>query len=159
TRRHAPITCGGGYFSMYSTRTRGQIMTDTEATISDFDSIREAADFIRQRHTQKLRAAIILGTGLGLLADRIEQATMIPYGEIPHFPRSTAIGHAGRLVLGMLGGVSVAAMQGRFHLYEGYTPQQVVLPVRVLHLLGAEMLIATNAAGGLDGTQHAGDLL
>lgn len=123
------------------------------------EAIQEAATYIRQRHAEAPRVALVLGTGLGGLAERIMDATSIPYADIPHFPQSTVVGHAGRLVLGHLSGVPVAAMQGRFHLYEGYTPQQVVLPTRVLHALGATTFIVTNAAGGLDPAQHAGDLL
>lgn len=123
------------------------------------EAIQAAAAFIRQRHAEAPRVALVLGTGLGGLADRIADATSIPYADIPHFPHATVAGHAGRLVLGHLSGVPIAAMQGRFHLYEGYTPQQVVLPTRVLHALGATTLIVTNAAGGLDPAQHAGDLL
>lgn len=123
------------------------------------EAIQAAVAFIRQRHAEAPRVALVLGTGLGGLADRIVDATSIPYTEIPHFPHATVAGHAGRLVLGHLAGVPVAAMQGRFHLYEGYTPQQVVLPARVLHALGASIFIVTNAAGGLDPAQHAGDLL
>lgn len=123
------------------------------------DAIQAAVTYIRQRHGEAPRVALVLGTGLGGLAERIADATSIPYADIPHFPQSTVAGHAGRLVLGHLSGVPVAAMQGRFHLYEGYTPQQVVLPMRVLHALGADTLIVTNAAGGLDPAQHAGDLL
>jgi purine-nucleoside phosphorylase len=123
------------------------------------EAIQEAATLIRERHAEAPRVALVLGTGLGGLAERITDATTIPYADIPHFPQSTVVGHAGRLVLGHLSGVPVAAMQGRFHLYEGYTPQQVVLPIRVLHALGANTLIVTNAAGGLDPAQQAGDLL
>lgn len=123
------------------------------------EAIQAAAAFIRQRHAEAPRVALVLGTGLGGLAERIADASSIPYADIPHFPQSTVVGHAGRLVLGHLSGVPVAAMQGRFHIYEGYTPQQVVLPIRVLHALGAETLFVTNAAGGLDPSQHAGDLL
>jgi purine-nucleoside phosphorylase len=114
---------------------------------------------IRGKGAAAPRVAIVLGTGLGLLADRIEAPLAIPYAEIPNFPHATVVGHAGRLVFGMLRGVPVAAMQGRFHLYEGYTPQQVALPARVLRTLGAEVLIVTNASGGLDPAQNAGDLL
>jgi purine-nucleoside phosphorylase len=109
------------------------------------------------RHTPRI--AIILGTGLGGLADRLADAQIIPYADLPAFPRSTVQGHAGRLVLGLLDGVPVAALQGRFHLYEGYAPAQVVLPVRVLGLLGMRTLIVTNAAGGLDPSYGAGDLM
>ena len=120
---------------------------------------REAAADLRAKAPQPPRVALILGTGLGGLADRIATPTLIPYADIPRFPRSTVAGHAGRLVLGTLEGVPVAAMQGRFHLYEGYTPRQVVLPVRALRLLGAEILIVTNAAGGLNPAYEAGDLM
>jgi purine-nucleoside phosphorylase len=125
--------------------------TDTEA--------RAAADFVAGRHAPAPRIAIVLGTGLGGLADRIEERTVIPYVDIPYFPRSTVAGHAGRLVLGTLHGVPLAAMQGRFHLYEGYAPRQVVLPVRALRLLGAGTLIVSNAAGGLNPVFNAGDLM
>lgn len=84
------------------------------------DAIQAAAAFIRQRHAEPPRVALVLGTGLGGLAERIEDATSIPYADIPHFPHATVAGHAGRLVLGRLSGVPIAAMQGRFHLYEGY---------------------------------------
>lgn len=134
-------------------------MHDAGNTDTPFTVASEAADAIRQRHSEAPRVAIVLGTGLGGLAERIAAPTFVPYAEIPYFPRSTVVGHAGRLVLGRLGSVPVAAMQGRFHLYEGYAPEQVVLPVRALHLLGADILIVTNAAGGLDPSQHAGDLL
>ncbi len=120
---------------------------------------REAADSLRAKTPQPPRVTLILGTGLGGLAERIAAPTIIPYADIPRFPRATVAGHAGRLVLGALEGVPVAALQGRFHLYEGYTPQQVVLPVRALRLLGAEILIVTNAAGGLNPAYAAGDLM
>ncbi|HLJ80768.1 MAG TPA: purine-nucleoside phosphorylase [Ktedonobacterales bacterium] len=134
-------------------------MQGSDSIDSPFAIASEAAEAIRQRHAEAPRVAIVLGTGLGGLADRIASPTIVPYADIPHFPRSTVAGHAGRLVLGRIGSVHVAAMQGRFHLYEGYTPEQVVLPVRALRVLGAEALIVTNAAGGLDPSQHAGDLL
>ncbi len=102
---------------------------------------------------------MILGSGLGIVADEIEDAIKIPYAAIPHFPRSTVVGHAGMLVLGHLAGHRVVAMQGRFHLYEGYAPQDLAFPVRVLHALGARLLIVTNAAGGLHPAYHAGDLM
>ena len=129
------------------------------AAHAGYEAASEAADTISVRFPTPPRAVLILGSGLGGLADRIEDGTRIPYAEIPHMPRSTAPGHAGQLVLGMLGGISVAAMQGRFHLYEGYTPQQVVFPLRVLRLLGAEFLFATAAAGGLNPAFAAGSLM
>ena len=122
-------------------------------------ALAEAAAAIRAQAPTAPRVALVLGTGLGGLADAISPRTEVDYTAVPGFPRSTVAGHAGRLVLGELASVSVAAMQGRFHLYEGYTPQQVVFPIRVLHLLGAATLIVTNAAGGLRGDQRAGDLL
>ena len=134
-------------------------MNEPDSTSSPFDLARQAAEAIRQRHPEAPHVAIVLGTGLGGLAERIAAPTIVPYGEIPHFPRSTVVGHAGRLILGRLRDVPVAAMQGRFHLYEGYSPDQVVLPLRALRALGSEVLIVTNAAGGLDHAQHAGDLL
>lgn len=105
------------------------------------------------------RIALILGSGLGPLADEVDDAAVIPYGEIPGFPVSTAPGHAGRLVLGRLEGRTVAVMAGRAHMYEGYTAQEVVLPVRALRRLGAEVLVVTNAAGGVNLSFHPGTLM
>ena len=102
---------------------------------------------------------IILGTGLGSLADRIEVAYSLDYKDIEGFPISTVEGHAGRLIFGMLGGRRVVAMQGRFHYYEGYTPQQVVFPVRVMGLLGVRWLFVSNAAGGINPDFRVGDLM
>lgn len=133
---------------------------DTTSTTAGagFDA-HEAADLLRQRSSAAPRVAIVLGTGLGGLAEHITGPSVVPYAAIPHFPDATVAGHAGRMVLGDLQGVPVAAMQGRFHLYEGYTPQQVVLPIRALRLLGAETLIVTNAAGGLNPAFGAGELM
>src|SRR5690349_13016476 len=117
---------------------------------SDYMAASEAAELIRGRDARSPRVALILGTGLGGLAERIESPVVVDYADIPHFPPTTVAGHAGRLVLGTLEGVPVAAMRGRFHLYEGYTPAQVVHPLRALRLLGAETLVVTNAAGALD---------
>ena len=102
---------------------------------------------------------MILGTGLGGLTEEIEIETEIDYGEIPHFPVSTATGHRGRLVAGRMGGVPVIAMEGRFHRYEGYSLKQITLPVRVFKELGAELLIVSNACGGLNPYYHAGDIM
>src|SRR5690606_26478291 len=101
----------------------------------------------------------ILGSGLGVLADLIEQPLTIPYGEIPHFPVSTVAGHAGELVIGTIAGRQVIMMKGRFHLYEGYEEAQVTFPVRVMKLLGIEKLIVTNAAGGVNRSFQPGDLM
>ncbi|MCD8042298.1 MAG: purine nucleoside phosphorylase I, inosine and guanosine-specific [Tannerellaceae bacterium] len=105
------------------------------------------------------RTAIILGSGLGSLAEQITEARVIPYREIPHFPQSTVIGHKGNLIAGKLGGVDVLAMQGRFHYYEGYTMQQVTFPIRVMKLLGIENLLVSNAAGGINTSFKVGDLM
>ncbi|MDR3762892.1 MAG: purine-nucleoside phosphorylase [Acidobacteriota bacterium] len=103
--------------------------------------------------------AVILGSGLGAFADSLHDAVVIPYGEIPHFPRSTAVGHAGRLVIGKLGGLTVAAMQGRVHQYEGYTARESAFPVRVLARLGVRRLVLTNAAGGINPAYGQGALV
>lgn len=121
--------------------------------------IEEAVDFLRQRWDGAPRAGLILGSGLGDVADEIESAVAVDYGDIPHFPRSTALSHAGRLVCGTLDGVTVVAMQGRFHKYEGYPLQQVTLPIRVMKALGAELLIVSQAAGGLNPQFRTGDVM
>ena len=121
--------------------------------------IAQAVDAIRARTAAGPRVGIILGTGLGALADRIAVETAIPYAEIPHFPLSTVESHTGRLLFGTLGGKPVVAMQGRFHRYEGYTLQQVTFPVRVMQALGVETLIASNACGGMNPLWVPGDLM
>ncbi len=102
---------------------------------------------------------IVLGTGLGALAREIEAEASIPYPEIPHFPRSTVESHKGQLVCGQLAGQSVMAMEGRFHLYEGYSPWQVTFPIRVMKELGCRLLIVSNAAGGMNPLHRKGDLV
>lgn len=134
-------------------------MQNATHELSDSRALQSAAEYVRSQTNTEPSVAIILGTGLGGLAEQVDESTSISYADIPNFPRSTVAGHRGQLVLGALRGVPVAALQGRFHLYEGYSPQQVVLPLRMLHALGAETLIVTNAAGGLDARQHAGDLM
>ncbi len=121
--------------------------------------IEECAAYIRSKTAHQPKIGLILGTGLSPLAEEIAAADIIPYGEIPHFPVSTVAGHAGRLVIGEVAGVTVLAMQGRFHFYEGYTLPQVTLPVRVMKLLGIETLIVTNAAGGVNQSFDVGDLM
>lgn len=121
--------------------------------------IDSAVTFLRTAIPSQPEIALILGTGLGGLANVIESPRSVAYADIPGFPLSTVSGHAGRLVFGRLGEVSVVAMQGRFHLYEGYSPHQVVFGLRVLHALGAQTLIVTNAAGGLRPGLRAGDLM
>jgi purine-nucleoside phosphorylase len=124
-----------------------------------YDQAAEAAAVIAQRNVAAPHVAIILGSGLGGFVDRIADVEAVPYADIPYFPVSTVPGHAGRLALGAVDGVPVVAMQGRFHFYEGYTPQQVVFPVRVMRLLGAEILIVTAAAGGLNPAMAAGSVM
>jgi purine-nucleoside phosphorylase len=129
------------------------------ATASLADEVRAAADVIRARAPGRPAVGIVLGTGLGGLADEIAVETSIPYEEIPGFPLSTVESHAGRLLLGRLGGKAVAAMQGRFHRYEGYDLRQVTLPVRVLHALGADTLVVSNACGGMHPLWAPGELM
>lgn len=105
------------------------------------------------------QTAIILGSGLGSLAEQIEDPTIIPYHEIPNFMKSTATGHKGNFICGRLGGKQVVAMQGRFHFYEGYSMQQVTFPIRVMKLLGIKNLLVSNAAGGINNTFKVGDLM
>lgn len=129
---------------------------NTTYLLSDYD---EAAAFIHSRTRHRPRVGLILGSGLSGLAEQIAHADIIPYAEIPHFPVSTVAGHAGCLVIGELAGVTVCAMQGRFHYYEGYSMQQVTLPVRVMQRLGVEVLVVTNAAGGLNPSFVTGDIM
>jgi purine-nucleoside phosphorylase len=123
------------------------------------ECIEKAAAVIRGWWDGPVQAAAILGTGLGRLADELAQARVLPYAAIPHFPRPTALAHRGRLVLGRLDGTRVLMLQGRCHLYEGYSLAEVTFPVRVLAGLGIEMLVVTNAAGGLNPQLTAGDVL
>jgi purine-nucleoside phosphorylase len=119
----------------------------------------EAADYLSSRIISHPETAIILGSGLGSLADQIEEAVVIPYAEIPHFMHSTATGHKGNLICGKLGKKQVLAMQGRFHYYEGYSMQQVTFPIRVMKLLGIKNLLVSNAAGGINNTFKVGDMM
>jgi purine-nucleoside phosphorylase len=123
------------------------------------DEYEAAANYIRLNSRYQPQVGLILGSGLNPLAEAVEGADTIPYGEIPHFPEPTVEGHLGRLVLGRLEGAPIAVMQGRVHFYEGYTIQQVVFPVRVMQALGIKTLIVTNAAGGLNAAFRVGDLM
>lgn len=116
-------------------------------------------EFLRKLTDFKPDIALVLGSGLGGLADEIETEYEIDYGDIPDFPVSTAPGHKGRFLFGKLCGKNIAAMQGRVHLYEGYTPEQIVMPIRLLRALGAEILILTNACGGISKGLSRGDLM
>ncbi len=121
--------------------------------------IEAATSYIRRFWQGTPKVGLILGTGLGGLAEQIDQQMTIPYGDIPHFPVSTVQSHAGRLVCGTLRGTPIVAMEGRFHYYEGYSLQQVTFPVRVMKALGAETLLVTNAAGGINPQLDLADLV
>lgn len=124
-----------------------------------FDRIEEAAAAVRAKWPTAPAVGIILGTGLGGLTEDIQDATVIPYEAVPHMPRSTAPTHKGQFVCGTLGGKPVVAMEGRFHFYEGYTLQQVTFPVRVMKALGCNVLIVSNACGGMNPQWDKGDLM
>lgn len=121
-----------------------------ESTTDTFSRAEAAAQFILSRTSHRPRIGLVLGSGLGSFADSLEDGARIPYADIPDFPRSTAIGHAGQLVVGKAGGVAVATMQGRVHLYEGYSAQEVAFPIRVFGRMGVRAVILTNAAGGIN---------
>ena len=118
--------------------------------MDDFTQAQSAAAFVLSQTSLRPRIGLILGSGLGGFADELAEASRIPYEKIPSFPGSTVIGHAGRMVIGKTDGIPVAAMQGRVHLYEGYTARQVAFPVRVFRQMGIQALVITNAAGGLN---------
>lgn len=122
-------------------------------------NIKSAADYIKGKTKYQPTIGLILGSGLGAIADQIEDAEYYPYNEIPSFPVSTVEGHAGRLVVGKFQGKQVIAMQGRFHYYEGYTMQEITSPVRVMKLLGVETIVVTNAAGAANPKFNPGDLM
>ncbi len=124
-----------------------------------YDQVLEAVQTIQTRTSLKPEVGVILGSGLGDLATEIAEPAIVPYADIPHFARSTVKGHAGRLIIGLLENVPVVAMQGRFHLYEGYPLQVLTLPVRVMRQLGAHTLIVTNAAGGVNPAYRPGDFM
>jgi purine-nucleoside phosphorylase len=124
-----------------------------------YEKAAAAADFIRKSYSGELKVAIVLGSGLGGFADAVENAVRIPYEQIPGFARSTVEGHAGRLVLGEIDGIGVVVQQGRFHFYEGYDMEQVMLPVRAFGLLGIKNLILTNAAGSTNSDMTPGSLM
>jgi purine-nucleoside phosphorylase len=123
------------------------------------EQIDQAADAVRRRSAHQPRVGIILGSGLNDLADSVQKADVIPYGDLPNWPISTVYGHAGRLVMGELEGQTVFIMQGRIHFYEGYSMSQITLPVRVMQRLGIEIMIVTNAAGGVNPNFTPGDVM
>lgn len=124
-----------------------------------FDQIEDAKEAIEARWDGKPRVGIILGTGLGALGEEIENGVKIPYREIPHFPIATVESHVGRLVCGNFASKSVMAMEGRFHLYEGYSLQQITFPVRVMKAMGCDVLIVSNACGGMNPQWNKGDIM
>jgi purine-nucleoside phosphorylase len=123
------------------------------------ETIKQTADYLKGKIGEIPNTAIILGTGLGELANEIEEKNEIPYTEIPNFPVSTVEGHSGKLIIGTLGGKKVLAMQGRFHYYEGYNMQEVTFPIRVFQALGIEYLFVSNAAGGMNSSFDVGDIM
>lgn len=124
-----------------------------------YETVQQSAEYILRHSTLRPTCGIVLGSGLGGLVDRMTDKTVIPYADIPHFPRSTVAGHAGNLVIGRLAGQTVAALQGRFHYYEGFSMREVTYPVYVLKLLGVRTLVITNACGGIDRGLAPGDLM
>jgi purine-nucleoside phosphorylase len=124
-----------------------------------YGQIEDACEYIRGHWKHEPHAGIILGTGLGSLVEQVEVAASIEYESIPHFPKSTATSHRGRLVCGNLHGLPIMAMEGRFHMYEGYSLKQITLPVRVMQAMGAKLLVVSNAAGGMNPYYRDGDIV
>ena len=124
-----------------------------------YTKILETAAWVKERMPNKPTTAIILGTGLGRMAEKIEQPLFIPYSSIPNFPVSTVEGHSGRLIFGKLGGKDIMAMDGRVHYYEGYNMKEVTFPIRVMYELGIKTLLASNASGGTNPSFRIGDIM
>lgn len=124
-----------------------------------FDKINESVEFIKQQWSETPKAGVVLGTGLGPLVEQIDIEAGIDYGEIPNFLQSTALSHKGRLVCGKLNGLPVMAMEGRLHMYEGYPLKMITLPVRVMNAMGADLLVVSNASGGLNPYYKTGDIM
>lgn len=125
----------------------------------DLSQIQQASEAVQSRWDQRPRVGVILGTGLTGFADQIQDPIAIDYGQIPHFARTTALGHRGRLLCGAVEGVPVVTMDGRFHLYEGYSADQIALPIRVMKTLGIDVLIVSNASGGVNPQLRSGDVV
>lgn len=123
------------------------------------ETIKQTSDYLKNKIGEIPSTSIILGTGLGELANEIDNKTEIPYSEIPNFPISTVEGHSGKLIIGTLGGKRILAMQGRFHFYEGYSMKEVTFPVRVFQALGVKYLFVSNAAGGMNPSFDIGDIM
>src|SRR5438876_7499240 len=135
------------------------MMMAQSSSASLYDRVVQAAQMIRTRHSPDVGIALVLGSGLGAFADELQERVIVPYEEIPGFAHSTVEGHAGRLVIGQAAGVPVLAMQGRFHYYEGYSFAEVIFPIRVFKLLGADTVVLTNAAGGINVAFDKGALM
>lgn len=145
-----------------TTKKKNSTETVSEKNSTDpgeFERARVAAEFVCSQTRLRPKIALVLGSGLGAFADEFESATRIPYAKIPYFPQSTAIGHAGKLVVGRVGAVPVAGMQGRVHLYEGYSAKEVAFPIRVFARMGVGAVILTNAAGGIKREFSQGQLV
>lgn len=127
--------------------------------MSLLDRIKQTSEFLHKRLNPSNPVGIVLGTGLGELASEIEESMVIDYAEIPNFPQSTVEGHDGKLIYGKLNGVEVIAMKGRFHFYEGYTMDEVVFPIRVMHFLNVKNLLLSNASGGMNPNFKVGDIM
>jgi purine-nucleoside phosphorylase len=125
----------------------------------EMKKILEASQYVQSRIQKKPKIGIVLGSGLGIYIDQIENKVVIPYQDIPHFKRTSVEGHSGALIIGEVKGVTVAALQGRLHSYEGYAGEEIVLPVRTLAAIGVEYLFLTNASGGINADFHPGDLV
>ncbi|MBE5103527.1 purine-nucleoside phosphorylase [Priestia aryabhattai] len=123
------------------------------------EKVQQTKDYLLSQIDQSPSIGLVLGSGLGILADEIENPTYIPYNELPHFPASTVTGHAGRMVIGDLKGKRVIAMQGRFHYYEGHSLEAVTYPIRIMKAIGVQQIIVTNAAGGINPDFKPGDLM
>jgi len=127
--------------------------------MNTFEKLTEASEFLKQYNEAGAKIGVVLGSGLGNFVEEIEIAHEIPYEEIPHFPISTVEGHHGKLIFGNIGGKAIIAMAGRFHFYEGYSPEEVVFPIRVMKFLGVETVLISNAAGGVGEDFKVGDLM
>ncbi|RYG25635.1 MAG: purine-nucleoside phosphorylase, partial [Chitinophagaceae bacterium] len=127
--------------------------------MNTFDKLTEASEYLKQYNTAEAKVGVVLGSGLGDFVKEIKVENEIPYEQIPHFPVSTVEGHHGKLIFGSIGEKPIVAMAGRFHFYEGYSPEEVVFPIRVMKFLGVETLFVSNAAGGVGENFSVGDLM
>ncbi len=159
TEKRVNLTADGGGWAQDPINDSAPIYANLCFLVMSYEKSLEAAEFIKSKYGKVIKTAIVLGSGLGAFADRLELAVKIPFEEIPHFARSTVEGHAGKLVLGEIEGIPVAVQQGRFHYYEGYEMDQVLFPVRTFGVLGIKNLILTNAAGSLSTEMTPGSLM